>query len=118
MSFRTAHNWAAAGLMALGMAGMTGTLCFPPLAHGQTELSRKVKTKIAPVYPELARRLQVRGTVRVLVVVSPNGTVKESKVVGGNPVLATAAMEALKKWKFEAASEESTGTVEFEFQPQ
>jgi len=44
--------------------------------------------------------------------------VKESKVVGGKPVLADAAVDALKKWKFETASEESTGTVEFKFQPQ
>jgi hypothetical protein len=27
-------------------------------------------------------------------------------------------MDALKKWKFETASEDSTGTVEFKFQPQ
>jgi len=53
----------------------------------------------------------------VMVAVSPNGTVKNTKVVGGHPLLATAATEALKKWKFEPASEEGSGMVEFKFQP-
>jgi len=61
--------------------------------------------------------MNLRGTVKVLVVVSPDGNLKNSKVVGGNPILVNAALDALKKWKFEPASEESTGTVEFQFQP-
>jgi len=39
-------------------------------------------------------------------------------VVGGHPLLVNAAMDAIKKWKFEPAPEESTGIVEFKFQPQ
>lgn len=89
-----------------------------PSAAAQTELTRKVKTRVAPVYPELARRLNIVGTVKVLVVVSPSGELKDSKIVGGNPILVNAALDALKKWKFEPAPEESTGTVEFKFQPQ
>ncbi len=100
------------------MAANIGTLFLPAPAYAQAELSRRVKTKIAPVYPDLARRLNVTGTVKVLVVVAPNGSIKQSKVVGGNPVLVNAAMDALKKWKFETADEDSTGTVEFKFQPQ
>jgi len=38
--------------------------------------------------------------------------------VGGHPVLANAALEALKKWKYEPSSEETTGVVEFHFDPQ
>jgi outer membrane biosynthesis protein TonB len=41
--------------------------------------------------------------------------VKSVKVIGGHPVLATAAMNAVKKWRFEAASEETTGVVQFKF---
>jgi TonB family protein len=52
-----------------------------------------------------------------MVTVSPNGTVKDTKVMGGNPILVNAAMDALKKWKFEPSAEESTGTVEFKFEP-
>jgi protein TonB len=96
-----------------------GAAIFHPLpAMAQGELARKAKTKVAPAYPELARRMNIVGTVKVLVVVSPNGSLKDTKVVGGNPLLVNAAMDALKKWKFEPADAESTGTVEFKFQPQ
>jgi TonB family protein len=92
---------------------------FHPLpAMAQAELTRKTKTKVSPAYPALARRMNITGTVKVLVVVSPSGNLKDTKVVGGNPLLINAAMDALKKWKFEPADSESTGTVEFKFQPQ
>jgi len=100
----------------LGSAFLVVAL-LPLAAHSQAELTRKVKSKVNPTYPDLARRMNLRGTVKVLVVVSPEGTLKNSKVVGGNPILVNAALDALKKWKFEPSSEESTGTVEFQFQP-
>ena len=84
----------------------------------QDEITRKVKSKVFPSYPELARRMSIAGVVKVQVVVAPNGSVKSTKVVGGHPLLVNAAMDAIKKWKFEPASEESTGIVEFKFQPQ
>ena len=87
-------------------------------AAAQGELARKAKTKVTPAYPELARRMNITGTVKVLVVVSASGALKDTKVVGGNPLLVNAAMDALKKWKFEPADGESSGTVEFKFQPQ
>jgi len=100
----------------LGLALLLATLLSLP-AYSQAELTRKVKSKVNPAYPDLARRMNLRGTVKVLVVVSPEGNLKDSKVVGGNPILVNAALDALKKWKFEPSSEESTGTVEFRFQP-
>ncbi len=82
------------------------------------DILRRAKSKVQPVYPELARKMNITGTVKVEVVVSANGTVKDAKVVGGHPVLANAALEAVKKWKFEPAATESTGTVDFKFEPQ
>jgi protein TonB len=73
---------------------------------------------VAPVYPDVARRMSITGTVRLAVVVSPNGAVKSSKAVGGHPLLVNAAMDAIKRWKFEPAPAESSGIVEFNFQPQ
>lgn len=80
------------------------------------EAKRKVKTKVAPVYPELARRMNVTGKVKIEVVVAPDGRVKSTRVVGGHPLLVQACQDALKDWKFVAASEESTQIVEFDFQ--
>ena len=113
MSFPKAWRWAGTGLLALAMATF---LCSTAVAQG--ELTRKTRTKVSPAYPLLAKRMNITGTVKVLVVVTPSGNLKETKVVGGNPVLVNAAMDALKKWKFEPADSESTGTVEFKFQPQ
>ena len=109
------------GAKALIVIAIAGALLYAvPAAYAQGELSRKAKTKVVPVYPELARRsnMNITGTVRVLVVVSPDGRITDSKVLGGHPLLVNAAMNALKKWKFESASEETTGTVEFRFGPQ
>lgn len=86
-------------------------------AFAQAELSRKVKSRVSPGYPELARKMNIRGVVKLLVVVSPNGQLKETKVIGGNPILVNAAQDAVKKWKFEPAEQESSGTIEFRFQP-
>jgi TonB family protein len=60
--------------------------------------------------------MSISGTVKLVVVVTPGGTVKSTKVIGGHPILVNAATDALRKWKFEAAPEESTGIVEFKFQ--
>jgi len=105
-------RWLAAGLFGL----VVGTVASPPPLAFAQELTRKAKTKIAPLYPELARRMAITGTVKVLVVVSPSGTVKSAKAVGGHPLLVDAAMDAVKKWRFEPAADDSTGVVEFKFQ--
>jgi len=89
--------------------------------HDETksdELTRKPKIKVSPVYPEIARRMSITGTVRLAVVVAPNGTVKSSKAVGGHPMLVNAAQDAMRQWRFEPAVAESSGIVEFKFQPQ
>jgi TonB family protein len=86
-----------------------------PLAWAQGTLNRKVKTKVAPAYPELARKMNIVGVVRVMITVTTTGTVKDVKLVGGHPVLANAALDAVKLWRFDPAPEESTGIVEFHF---
>jgi TonB family protein len=116
VSFKKIQHCATIGILALLVAAVAVFQPLPALAQG--ELARKPKTRVAPTYPELARRMNITGTVKVLVVVSASGALKDTKVVGGNPLLVNAAMDALKKWKFEPADAESSGTVEFKFQPQ
>ena len=81
------------------------------------EITRRAKSKVQPFYPDLARRMNIAGTVKIEVTVAPNGTVKEARVVGGHPVLANSALDAAKKWRFEPAPGESTGIIEFKFEP-
>jgi TonB family protein len=86
-------------------------------ASAQDTIDRKVKTRVSPTYPEIARKMGLTGTVKFRLTVASNGTIKETKVIGGHPILVNAAMDAVKKWKFETASAESTGTVEIKFNP-
>jgi TonB family protein len=79
------------------------------------EGKRKVKTKVAPTYPELARRMNVVGKVKIEVIITPDGRVKSTRAIGGHPLLVQACLEAVKEWKFTAAPEESTQTLECEF---
>ncbi len=89
----------------------------PVSGFAEDGIYRKVKIKVSPAYPEIARKMGLSGTVKLELVVAPNGNVKETKVIGGHPILVTAALDAVKKWRFEPASVESTGTVEFKFAP-
>jgi TonB family protein len=109
VSFRAMQQFAAGLLIGGCLAASAGP------AWGQEEMNRKLKTKTAAVYPELARRMSITGVVKVQITVATNGAIKEAKLVGGHPVLAGAALEAVKGWRYEASKEESTGIVEFHF---
>jgi TonB family protein len=111
VSLRRKVTLLAVAAIAVGVAGLRAQ-------DATGELTRRVKSKVQAVYPQLARKMNLEGTVKVQVVVAPNGDVKEAKVLGGHPVLANAAMDAVRKWRFEPAAGESTGIVDFKFQPQ
>ena len=87
-------------------------------AGAQHNSDRKVTARVAPVYPELAKKMHIHGIVRVEAVVKANGTVKATRVLGGNPVLVDAAIEAVGKWKFEPGQSETTEIVELTFEGQ
>jgi TonB family protein len=93
----------------------------PAIAQNQSvqseEMLRRAKTKVQPAYPDLARKMNITGTVKIEVTVSPNGTVKDARVVGGHPVLSAAALDAAKKWRFEPSPAESSGIIDFKFEP-
>jgi len=62
--------------------------------------------------------MNVVGTVRVVVVVAANGKVARTEVVGGSPLLAVAAVDAISKWKWIPASEETKEMIEIKFKPE
>ena len=113
MSQRTA----AVALAVLTLALTGGPVHVKAQQAQSEELVRRAKSKVQPSYPELARKMNIAGTVKIEVVVAPNGTVKDARVVGGHPVLASAALEAAKKWRFEPAGGESSGIIDFKFEP-
>lgn len=78
---------------------------------------RKVRQRVTPQYPELAKRVNASGTVRLEVEVAPNGEVKTVKALGGHPLLIPAAEDAVRKWKYEPMKETTSAVVEFKFAP-
>jgi protein TonB len=90
---------------------------FPVSTIHAQDSDRRIKNKVAPEYPEIARKMGLTGSVKLELVIAPNGTVKDTKVIGGHPILVNAAVDAVKKWRFESASADTTKTVEFKFEP-
>lgn len=111
------RRWVAIALLAFAVAHMVRLHSYCGAQTAETTGKRKVVNKVAPFYPELARRMNLSGAVKVEVVVAPNGSVKSTKVIGGSPVLAQAAVDAMRKWKWEPAPQETTELVELKFQP-
>ena len=77
--------------------------------------AREVVRKVAPIYPDLARRLQISGVVKLQVTIAPNGSVKLIEPVGGSPVLIRAAQEAVGNWRYAAAPNETRELIELHF---
>jgi len=97
------------------------TVMFVPAVAGaqqDSEMIRKVTSRVVPAYPELARTMNVKGAVRLEVVVAPNGTAKSVKVIGGHPVLAQAAERAVQKWKWERVAHDTNEPIELRFNPE
>ena len=89
-----------------------------PMQAQDEKAERKIKVQVAPVYPELARRMAVTGSVKVQVTIAPGGAVKQTKLVGGHPLLVDPVLDAVKRWKYEPGPLETVQVVEVKFTPQ
>jgi TonB family protein len=109
--------WLAAMGVALLLGGPAAVLM--PKASAQESSTdtnkRKVRSKVVPDYPPLAKQMNVTGKVKIETTIAADGHVVNTKVVGGSPLLVNAALDALKKWRFEPAAKDTTETIEFEF---
>jgi outer membrane biosynthesis protein TonB len=65
------------------------------VAQEQTPARRRIMSQVQPAYPDLARKMQMIGTVKIRVVIATNGRLKSAQVMGGSPVLAKATTDAL-----------------------
>ena len=86
-------------------------------AQQEPAVKRRLVDHIAPAYPALARSMALEGIVKVEALVAADGSVKAVDVKGGHPVLAEAAMNAVRRWRWEAAAHESHEVVELKFSP-
>ena len=77
----------------------------PPTKPSPPKVSKGVTagnalTKVAPIYPPMARRVNASGAVQVAITINENGRVIKAKAISGHPALRSAAEEAAKKWVF------------------
>lgn len=82
------------------------------LLHADT---RKLVKNSPPTYPAIAIKMRIEGTVKMDITIDPDGSVSDVKVVSGHQLLSGAAVEAVKKWHYEAADSKSTQLVSVEF---
>jgi protein TonB len=59
-----------------------------------------VVRKILPVYPPLARNARIQGQVVLQAVISKQGAIEDLKVVAGHPMLVSAAIDAVRQWRY------------------
>jgi TonB family protein len=76
---------------------------------------RNVVHRVSPIYPDLAKRTHISGVVKLRATIAPDGSVKLIEQVGGNPVLIKAAQDAVTKWKYAPAPNETRQLVELHF---
>ena len=100
----------------LCVAGTVFSNVAVPAGHAQASV-RKVKLSTPPEYPELAKKMKIQGVARVLLTVAADGKVMGVKELGGHPVLLSALMDAVKKWKYEAADRESEDSRSATYRP-
>jgi TonB family protein len=82
-----------------------------------------LEKRVEPAYPQEARRKQVEGLVILKVIISTTGDVSEASLLKGDPLLASAAIDAVKQWKYkpfllngQAVEVEAQVTVPFTLQ--
>jgi TonB family protein len=103
--------------MLAALASVQPRVCFAQDQQNTSTSARKVVNKVVPMYPQMARSMNLSGSVKLEVTVQSSGSVKSIQVKGGNPLLAQSAQSAVHGWKWEKADHESTELVEFHFNP-
>lgn len=72
-----------------------------PIRVGGDVQMAKLLRKIIPEYPSLAKTARVSGVVRLLGVIAKDGTIRNLQLISGHPLLARAALEAVKQWVYQ-----------------
>ena len=113
---------ASAGALPAPMLSVNSKI--PKLQAKQSSLvPNQLMKSVSPIYPETARRLNMTGSVTVEAQIGADGKVKQVKVVEGEPMLARAAVVAVKQWKYRPSylngePVESSARVVLNFKPQ
>jgi protein TonB len=89
-----------------GIIGQTATTVVPKVATPQrVRVSQGVSEgllvhQVKPAYPPLARQARIQGQVVLQAAIGKDGSIQNLRLVSGHPMLAPAAIEAVKQWKY------------------
>ena len=81
------------------------------------EVTRKLISRVEPVYPGILQSNHIGGTVRLKVTIASNGMVEDVELLGGSPILGEAAMAAVKNWVYAAGRSRTMTEVSIPFDP-
>ncbi len=87
------------------------------IEQARPNAERKLVTHVDPEYPETLQRLQIGGTVCLMLTISPKGSVDGVSLLGGNPILAESAIRAVKQWIYAPGPSRATAEVCIPFGP-
>ena len=87
------------------------------ISQAGASFARQLVTRVEPEYPETLQRLQIGGTVRLIVTISAKGSVEGVQLLGGNPILAEPAIKAVKQWVYSPGPSRSMLEVSIPFIP-
>jgi len=72
-----------------------------PLRIGGNVQAARIITRVAPEYPEMARMGRISGVVRLHAIIGKDGRIKQLEVISGHPMLAQAALDAVRQWRYQ-----------------
>ena len=105
----TVGIWGPAGPASpTGVLDSPGTAAMPVLKPAPPSRPLKISHrsdgdliyKVQPAYPSIAREARIQGPVQLSAIVSKMGTIERLAVVSGHPLLARAAVDAVKQWRY------------------
>jgi TonB family protein len=85
------------------MSGVSSTVSKPTLAT--LKISQGVSQgllikRVTPAYPKTALAARLEGEVLIEATINRDGNVTNAKVLSGTPVLAQAALDAVRQWRY------------------
>ena len=93
-----ASNQAISGMMSTTAVNLPQRAQQVKVSQG---VSQGLLTKrVEPVYPALAKQMRIQGAVELQANIGQDGSIKAVKVISGESVLARAAIDAVKQWKY------------------
>lgn len=71
------------------------------LKQSEDVMEARLTHRVQPEYPKIAEIMHLSGTVQLHAIIGTNGTVRALEVLSGNQILAQAALEAVRQWRYE-----------------